>query len=81
MRASFPMKNLLPNSSESMKVPYFGMPISYGENSTHSARTQHKVVGHEDTDSTWLLDMNLRYRQNVVVGHEDEIQTERGCWT
>lgn len=32
-----PMKNLLPNKSGVMKVPYFAMPISYGLNSTQSA--------------------------------------------
>lgn len=31
-----PMKNLLPNKSGVMKVPYLAMPISYGLNSTQS---------------------------------------------
>lgn len=30
------MKNLLPNKSGDMKVPYLAMPISYGLNSTQS---------------------------------------------
>lgn len=33
---TFPIKNLLPNKSGVMKVPYFAMPISYGVNSTQS---------------------------------------------
>ena len=33
---SLPMKNLLPNSSVGINVPYFAIPISKGENSTHS---------------------------------------------
>lgn len=31
-----PIKNLLPNRSGAIKVPYFAMPISYGLNSTQS---------------------------------------------
>lgn len=33
-----PMKNLLPNNSGFIKVPYFGIPISKGLNSIHSAK-------------------------------------------
>lgn len=31
-----PIKNLLPNKSGAIKVPYLAMPISYGLNSTQS---------------------------------------------
>jgi len=39
-----PIKNLLPNKSGDMKVPYFAMPISYGLNSTQSAKQETKFA-------------------------------------
>lgn len=42
-----PMKNLLPNKSGVMKVPYFAIPISYGLNSTQSAGREMREIRHD----------------------------------
>jgi hypothetical protein len=40
---NFPMKNLLPNNSVFINVPYFGIPISKGVNSTHSENNEIRI--------------------------------------
>lgn len=52
-----PMKNLLPNKSGVMNVPYFAIPISYGLNSTQSVSWNLRVNATKirNTPNTYAL--------------------------
>lgn len=55
-----PIKNLLPNKSGDIKVPYFAIPISYGLNSTQSAKQETK----------WCLVSKLNLNRNRMKIHK-----------
>lgn len=53
------MKNLLPNRSGVMKVPYLAMPISYGLNSTQSVGADVVIHRNGTTITTVIKDMTI----------------------